>query len=114
MGAILEPGGRDVKRLCGISMSALIALRDFLNSDGDVDSTDGTGGFRCADVNVVEVGQVARNNVAEGMRAILSSLARSANGAGAESSSGRCSSTALRGRATASCPRSLAQWGRTC
>ena len=57
--------------------SALIALRDLLNSGGGVDSTDGTGGFRCVDVNV-EVGQVARDDVAEGMRAILSSLASSA------------------------------------
>ena len=50
--------------------SALIALRDLLNS-GEV------GEFRCVDVNV-EVGQVARDDVAEGMRAILSSLAMSA------------------------------------
>ena len=50
--------------------SALIALRDLLNSGA-------AGNFRCVDVNV-EVGQVARDNVAEGMRAILSSLAMSA------------------------------------
>ena len=50
--------------------SALIALRDLLNS-GEV------GAFRCVDVNV-EVGQVARDDVAEGMRAILGSLASSA------------------------------------
>ena len=50
--------------------SALIALRDLLNS-GEI------GDFRCVDVNV-EVGQVARDDVAEGMRAILSSLAMSA------------------------------------
>ena len=50
--------------------SALIALRDLLNS-GEA------GDFRCVDVNV-EVGQVARDNVAEGMRAILSGLAGSA------------------------------------
>ena len=50
--------------------STLIALRDLLNS-GEV------GNFRCVDVNV-EVGQVARDDVAEGMRAILSSLAMSA------------------------------------
>ena len=50
--------------------SALIALRDLLNS-GEA------GDFRCVDVNV-EVGQVARDDVAEGMRAILSSLAMSA------------------------------------
>ena len=50
--------------------SALIALRDLLNS-GEV------GAFRCVDVNV-EVGQVARDDVAEDMRAILGSLASSA------------------------------------
>ncbi len=50
--------------------SALIALRDLLNS-GEV------GSFRCVDVNV-EVGQVARDDVARGIRAILSSLATSA------------------------------------
>ena len=47
--------------------STLNALCDLLNS-GDV------GEFRCVTVNV-EVGQVARDNVAEGMRAILSNLA---------------------------------------
>ena len=50
--------------------SALIALRDFLNS-GEV------GEFRCVDVNV-EVGQVARDDTAQGLRSILSSLASSA------------------------------------
>ena len=50
--------------------SALIALRDLLNS-GDV------GNFRCVDVNV-EVGQVARDDTVRGMRSILSSLAASA------------------------------------
>ena len=50
--------------------SALIALRDLLNSGDE-------GDFRCVDVNV-EVGQVARDDVAEGMRAILGSLAMSA------------------------------------
>ena len=50
--------------------SALIALRDLLNS-GEV------GDFRCVNVNV-EVAQVARDDVAEGMRAILSSLGMSA------------------------------------
>ena len=50
--------------------SALIALRDLLNS-GKV------GDFRCVNVNV-EVGQVARDDVAEGIRAVLSSLALSA------------------------------------
>ena len=50
--------------------SALIALRDLLNS-GEV------GEYRCVDVNV-EGGQVARDDVAEGMRTILDSLAMSA------------------------------------
>ena len=50
--------------------SALIALRDLLNS-GEA------GNLRCVDVNV-EVGQVARDDTARGMRAILSSLAASA------------------------------------
>ena len=50
--------------------SALIALRDLLNSGA-------VGDFRCVDVNV-EVAQVARDDVARGMRAVLSSLATSA------------------------------------
>ena len=50
--------------------SALIALRDLLNS-GEV------GDCRCVNVNV-EVAQVARDDVAEGIRAILSSLGMSA------------------------------------
>ena len=50
--------------------SALIALRDLLNR-GEA------GNFRCVDVNV-EVGQVARDDTARGIRAILSSLASSA------------------------------------
>ena len=50
--------------------SALIALRDLLNSGN-------AGNFRCVDVNV-EVGQVARDDTARGMRSILSSLATSA------------------------------------
>ena len=50
--------------------SALIALRDLLNSGA-------IGDFRCVDVNV-KVGQVVRNDVQEGMCAILSSLAMSA------------------------------------
>ena len=47
--------------------SALIALRDLLNS-GEV------GNFRCVNVNV-EVAQVARDDMAEGIRAILSMMA---------------------------------------
>ena len=54
--------------------SALIALRDLLNS-GEV------GNFRCVDVNV-EVGQVARDDVARGIRAILGILAENARGLG--------------------------------
>ena len=50
--------------------SALIALRDLLNRSE-------AGDFRCVDVNV-EVGQVARDDTARGMRSILSSLASSA------------------------------------
>ena len=50
--------------------SALIALRDLLNS-GEV------GNFRCVDVNV-EIGQVARDDTARGLRAILGSLAENA------------------------------------
>ena len=50
--------------------SALIALRDLLNRGA-------AGDFRCVDVNV-EVGQVARDDTARGIRAILSSLASSA------------------------------------
>ena len=50
--------------------SALIALRDLLNG-GEA------GDFRCVNVNV-EVGQVARDDTARGIRAILGSLADSA------------------------------------
>ena len=50
--------------------SALIALRDLLNS-GEA------GDFRCVDVNV-EVGQVARDDVARGVRPILGLLAENA------------------------------------
>ena len=50
--------------------SALIALRDLLNGGG-------AGNLRCVDVNV-EVGQVARDDTARGVRSILSSLASSA------------------------------------
>ena len=54
--------------------SALIALRDLLNS-GEV------GSFRCVDVNV-EVAQVARDDTARGVRAILGSLAENAQDLG--------------------------------
>ena len=50
--------------------SALIALRDLLNSGA-------VGNFRCVDVNV-EVGQVARDDTARGIRAILGCLAENA------------------------------------
>ncbi len=50
--------------------SALLALRDSLNSGA-------AGNFRCVYVNA-EVGQVARDDTARGMRSILSSLASSA------------------------------------
>ena len=50
--------------------SALIALRDLLNR-GEA------GDFRCVDVNV-EVGQVARDDTARGIRSILGSLAENA------------------------------------
>ena len=50
--------------------STLIALRDLLNS-GDV------GRFRCVNVNV-EPGQVARDDVERGVRAVLSSVAANA------------------------------------
>ena len=50
--------------------SALIALRDLLNGGS-------AGDFRCVDVNV-EVGQVARDDTARGMRSVLGNLADSA------------------------------------
>ena len=50
--------------------SALVALRDLLNSGA-------VGDFRCVDVDV-EVAQVARDDTARGIRAILSSLAENA------------------------------------
>ena len=46
--------------------SALLALRDLLNGGN-------AGGYRCVYANV-EAGQAARENVAEGMRAVLSQL----------------------------------------
>ena len=54
--------------------SALIALRNLLNSGA-------AGDFRCVNVKL-EVAQVARDDVAEGVRAILSSLAQSAESLG--------------------------------
>ena len=50
--------------------SALIALRDLLNSGA-------AGEFRCVDVNV-EVGQVARDDTERGLQAIIGSLATTA------------------------------------
>ena len=52
--------------------SALISLRDLLNS-GEV------GNFRCVNVNV-EVGQVARDDTARGIRSILTRLRRRGRG----------------------------------
>ena len=49
--------------------SALLALRDLLNAGGD---------YRCVYANV-EAGQAMRENVAEGMRAVLSELALEAS-----------------------------------
>ena len=86
--AIAPPDRMDVDELLGLirakryfvlhaprqtgKTSALIALRDLLNS-GEV------GHFRCVNVNVnVEVGQVARDDTARGIRAILGSLAENA------------------------------------
>ena len=57
--------------------SALFALRDLLNS-GKV------GNYRCVSINV-EVAQVARDNVASGIRAILSMMAGRASLLGDES-----------------------------
>ena len=54
--------------------SALIALRNHLNSGS-------AGNFRCVNINV-EVGQVARDDVARGVRAILSQLAQRARSFG--------------------------------
>ena len=54
--------------------SALIALRDLLNR-GEA------GDFRCVNVNV-ESAQVARDDVARGIRAILNSLAMNARRVG--------------------------------
>ena len=49
--------------------SALLALRDLLNDGGQ-------GDFRCVYANV-EAGQAMRENVAEGMRTVLSQFALS-------------------------------------
>ena len=57
--------------------SALIALRDLLNSGK-------AGDYRCVHINV-EVGQVARDNVTSGIRAILSMMAARASLLGDES-----------------------------
>ena len=82
--------------------SALIALRDLLNS-GEA------GHFRCVDVNV-EVGQVARDDVAEGMRAILSSLAMSAELLGDDSLEGIWPDTLARAGANNALRQVLARW----
>ena len=82
--------------------SALIALRDLLNS-GEA------GDFRCVDVNV-EVGQVARDDVAEGMRAVLSSLAMSAELLGDDSLEGIWPDTLVRAGANNALRQVLARW----
>ena len=82
--------------------SALIALRDLLNSGA-------AGNFRCVDVNV-EVGQVARDDVAEGMRAILSSLAMSAELLGDDSLEGIWPDTLAKAGANNALRQVLARW----
>ena len=82
--------------------SALIALRDLLNS-GEA------GSFRCVDVNV-EVGQVARDDVGEGMRAVLSSLAMSAELLGDDYLEGIWPDTLARAGANNALRQVLARW----
>ena len=82
--------------------SALIALRDLLNS-GRV------GNLRCVDVNV-EVAQVARDDVAEGMRAILSSLAMSAQLLGDDYLEGMWPDTLAEAGANNALRQVLARW----
>ena len=82
--------------------SALIALRDLLNS-GEA------GNFRCVDVNV-EVGQVARDDVAEGMRAVLSSLAMSAELLGDDSLEDIWPDTLAKAGANNALRQVLARW----
>ena len=82
--------------------SALIALRDLLNR-GEV------GNFRCVDVNV-EVGQMARDDVAEGMRAILSSLAMSAELLGDDSLEDIWPDTLAKAGANNALRQVLARW----
>ena len=82
--------------------SALIALRDLLNSGA-------VGNFRCVDVNV-EVGQVARDDVAEGMRAVLSSLALSAQLLGDDSLEDVWPDTLAKAGANNALRQVLARW----
>ena len=82
--------------------SALIALRDLLNSGA-------AGGFRCVDVNV-EVAQVARDDVAEGMRAVLSSLAMSAAFLGDDYLEGMWRDTLAEAGANNALRQVLARW----
>ena len=82
--------------------SALIALRDLLNS-GEA------GDFRCVNVNV-EVAQVARDDVVEGMRAILSSLAMSAQFLGDDYVEGMWSDTLADAGANNALRQVLARW----
>ena len=82
--------------------SALIALRNLLNSGA-------AGSFRCVNVNV-EVGQVARDDVAEGMRAVLSSLAMSAQLLGDDHPEGIWPDTLTRAGANNALRQVLARW----
>ena len=82
--------------------SALIALRDLLNS-GEA------GNFRCVNVNV-EVAQVARDDVAEGMRAILSSLGMSAQLLGDDYPEDIWPDTLVRAGANNALRQVLARW----
>ena len=84
--------------------SALIALRDLLNR-GEA------GSFRCVDVNV-EVGQVARDDVAEGMRAILSSLGMSAEQLGDDYVEGIWPDTLAKAGPNNALRQVLARWCR--
>ena len=84
--------------------SALIALRDLLNS-GEV------GEYRCVDVNV-EVGQVARDDVAEGMRAVLDSLAMSAEALGDDHVEGVWPDLLAKAGPNNALRRTLASWCR--
>ena len=84
--------------------SALIALRDLLNS-GKV------GDFRCVDVNV-EVGQAARGDTVRGMRAILDSLAENADELGDDYPDGVWQDILAKAGPDNALKRLLARWCR--